>query len=76
MADEHTSRGDSTREFTTSNYDLHTSSAVEWAFVATPDAPPPGGWPVEEKLRAALAGTERADLAAVRSSSERSASPR
>jgi hypothetical protein len=66
MADEHTDRDDSARDFTTSNYDLRTTSATEWAFVATPDAPPAGGWPVEEKIRAALAGEEGADLEGIR----------
>ena len=68
MDEEHSARSDSTRDFTTSNYDLRTTSAVEWAFVATPDAPPDGGWPVEEKIRAALDGGEGADLEAIRAS--------
>ena len=68
MTEEHSARGDSTRDFTTSNYDLRTTSALEWAFVATPDAPPDGGWPVEEKIRAALDGGEGADLEAIRAS--------
>ena len=68
MTEEHSARGDSTRDFTTSNYDLRTTSAVEWAFVATPDKPPEGGWPVEEKIRAALDGGEGADLEAIRTS--------
>ena len=68
MAGEHSARSDSERDFTTSNYGLRTTSAVEWAFVATPDAPPAGGWPVEEKIRAALAGGEGADLEAIRAS--------
>merc|ERR1711995_134187 len=66
MADDHIEHGDSAREFTTSNYDLRTTSATEWAFVATPDAPPEGGWPIEEKIRAALAGEEGAGLEAIR----------
>ena len=68
MTEEHSARGDSTRDFTTSNYDLRTTSALEWAFVATPDAPPDGGWPVEEKIRAVLDGGEGADLEAIRAS--------
>ena len=68
MAGEHSARSDSERDFTTSNYDLRTTSAVEWAFVATPDAPPAGGWPVEEKIRTALDGGEGADLEAIRAS--------
>ena len=68
MAGEHSARSDSERDFTTSNYGLRTTSAVEWAFVATPDKPPAGGWPVEEKIRAALAGGEGADLEAIRAS--------
>ena len=47
MAEEHTQRGDAACVFTTSNYDLRTTSATEWAFVATPDAPPAAGWPRE-----------------------------
>ena len=42
--------GDSNDEFTTGNYDVTTTSATEWKFVAMPDQPPPGGWPVEQKL--------------------------
>ena len=55
MEDEHTRRDDSEREFVTQNYDVRTSSAVEWAFVATPDKPPAGGFPKEEKILRALA---------------------
>ena len=29
---------------------METSSATEWAFVATPDSPPEAGWPMEERL--------------------------
>lgn len=68
MAEEHSARSDSAREFTTSNYDLRTTSAVEWDFAATPDAPPAGGWPVEEKIRAALGGNTGDDLEAIRAS--------
>ena len=68
MAEEHTAGVDATREFTTGNYDLTTTSAIEWAFVATPEAPPPTGWPVEQKIIAAIAGGEGDDLAAIRAS--------
>ena len=68
MTEEHSARSDSERDFTTSNYDLRTTSAVEWAFVATPDKPPEGGWPVEEKIRAALDGGAGTDLEAIRRS--------
>ena len=50
MAREHTGCDDSREEFTTGNYGIKTSSAVEWAFVASPDQEPTGGWPKEEKL--------------------------
>ena len=50
MAAEHTSRGDSHDAFTTKNYQMTTTSETEWRFVAEPDAPPAGGWPVEPKL--------------------------
>ena len=76
MADEHTDRGDSAREFTTSNYDLRTTSATEWAFVATPNEPPEGGWPIEEKIRAALAGKEGADLEGIRKAGAQHRQPR
>ena len=72
MVGEHSARSDSERDFTTSNYDLRTTSAVEWAFVATPDKPPAGGWPVEKKIRAALDGGEGADLEAIRASGAQS----
>ena len=68
MAAEHTERGDSDDVFTTSNYDLRTTSKTEWAFVATPSEPPEGGWPIEQKLHRALAGEEGADLEAIRMS--------
>ena len=76
MADEHTGRGDSARPFTTSNYDLRTTSATEWAFVATPDERPESGWPVEEKIRAALAGEEGADLDGIRKAGAHHRQPR
>ena len=53
------------RTIVTSNYEITTTSAIEYAFVATPDSPPKGGWPVEEKLRRAQAreeGEQRASL--------------
>ena len=50
MEKEHTACGDSHDEFTTGNYKVTTSSAIEWAFVATPDQPPPNGWPIEQRL--------------------------
>ena len=68
MAEEHSARSDSELDFTTGNYELRTTSAVEMAFVATPDAPPAGGWPVEEKIRAALGGNAGADYEAIRAS--------
>jgi len=46
------------RTIVTSNYEITTTSAIEYAFVATPDSPPEGGWPVEEKLRRAQAREE------------------
>jgi hypothetical protein len=53
MAAEHTEREDSQEEFNTPNYDVTTTSAVEWRFVAEPDSAPSGGWPVEGRLEAA-----------------------
>ena len=49
MASEHAERDDSHERFTTSNYDVTTTSALEWAFVATPEQVPEGGWPDEKK---------------------------
>ena len=73
MAGEHSARSDSTRDFTTSNYDLRTTSAVEWAFVATPDKPPAGGgrWRRRSARRstAARAPTSRRSAHRVRSPS-------
>ena len=54
MEEEHTLRGDSNDEFTTNNYDITTTSSTEWKFVASPDQPLEGGWPVEKKLVRAL----------------------
>ena len=76
MANEHAARGDSSRPFTTGNYGVTTTSAIEWAFVATPDAPPAAGWPTEEKLRAAMAGDGGADLAALLASGAQHRQPR
>lgn len=54
MKEEHTQREDSLAKLSTSNYGLTTTSNIEWRFVAEPDAPPRGGWPVEERLRRAF----------------------
>ena len=48
------------RTLVTGNYEIETTSAIEYAFVATPDSPPEGGWPVEEKLRRAQNKREEA----------------
>ena len=56
MEAEHTARGDSANPFTTGNYAVTTTSLIEWAFVATPEAMPDDGWPVEEALAAAALG--------------------
>ena len=53
MAEEHTNRGDSTRMFKPNNYDVLTRSDWEWMFTTSPDTPPEGGWPEEEKIRRA-----------------------
>ena len=51
MAKEHTACGDSNVRFSSENYGVETCSAVEWRFVAEPEAPPEeGGWPTEGKL--------------------------
>lgn len=55
MAAEHEEAADSHEKVTTSNYELTTTSAIEWAFVATPDCEPRTGWPAEERLRRAHA---------------------
>ena len=68
MAEEHTARGDSTRIFTPSNYDLSTSPTIEWKFVDTPDEPPSGGWPIEKKIRLAHDGEVGAEFEAIRAS--------
>ena len=76
MSEEHTGRVDSTREFTTSNYGLRTNSMTEWAFVATPDAVPKDGWPIEGKIRAALAGEAGADYEGIRKAGAEHRKPR
>ena len=75
MAQEHLNRADSTCTFTTSNYSLTTYSAIEYKFVAEPDAPPPEGWPVEEKIRRADIGDEGADYDAIRASGAKMRQP-
>ena len=51
MASEHTAKGGDRHEhFTTGNYGVTTTSAIEWAFVATPDERPVGDWPRETRL--------------------------
>ena len=49
MAAEHTEQPDSRLEFTAENKGTTTTSATEWAFVAEPESPPHGKWPVEAK---------------------------
>ena len=79
MEQEHTASIDSEREFTTSNYGMCTTSAVEWVFVASPDSVPPGGFPMEEKLRALSKFDDAldlpAELAALRDSGARPRRP-
>ena len=75
MAEEHTARGYSTRTFTTINYDVATSSAVEWQFTTTPDAPPAGGWPIEKKIRLANDGEVGAEYEAIRRSGAKPRQP-
>jgi hypothetical protein len=54
MASEHMSEGgDRHEEFKTNNYGVTTTSATEWAFVATPDELPQDAWPSEKRLVAA-----------------------
>jgi len=48
MAAEHTQQPDSHLEFTTENYGITTTSAIEWAFVA--ESRSHDAWPVEAKL--------------------------
>ena len=44
---EHTQRADSPLCFTSPNYQVATTSAIEYAFVATPEHCPTDGWPAE-----------------------------
>ena len=75
MAEEHTNRGDSTRMFKPNNYDVLTRSEWEWKFTTSPDTPPEGGWPEEEKIRRAHDGAEGADMDAIRSSGAKMRKP-
>ena len=52
MRTEHCKSVDSEIEFTTKNYELTTTSATEWRFVAEPQAS--DTWPVEENIKRAL----------------------
>ena len=54
MAAEHKEQADSQETFTTDNYDITTTSALEWRFVAEPDTEPNEGWPEEKKLVRAM----------------------
>lgn len=47
LSAEHTARADSLMTFTSPNYNLVTTSAIEYAFVATPEQTPNHGWPIE-----------------------------
>jgi len=47
MRGEHTAKEDANKEFTTSNYEVTTTSAIEWKFVTEPDAVI--DWPKEQK---------------------------
>ena len=59
MEAEHINRSDSDRKFTTNNYELTTTSSIEWKFSAAPESPPEGGFPREQKiLRAQVRGSE------------------
>ena len=53
MEREHNDCGDSKEEFTSPNYNVTTSSSIEWAFVVHPKDIPPSGWPREEKIHSA-----------------------
>ena len=75
MAEEHTNRGDSTRMFKPNNYDVLTCPDLEWKFTTSPDTPPEGGWPEEEKIRRAHDGAEGADMDAIRSSGAKMRKP-
>ena len=51
MCREHTAHGDAHDFFTTGNYGIESTSAIEWRFVVAPDLGAPSeGWPVEAKL--------------------------
>ena len=57
MEAEHVNRLDSNRKFTPSNYEITTTSAIEWNFSASPENPPAVGFPKEQKiLRAQVRG--------------------
>ena len=52
MKNEHTEGHDATREFTTGNYGLTTTSAKEWSFVVDEAAPDgTSSWPVEAEAK-------------------------
>lgn len=53
MTADHCSRSDSQVEFTTGNYNVVTTSEVEWKFVKEPETPLK--WPLEERLMASEA---------------------
>ena len=72
MAAEHMKKEDSIERITTENYGITTTSSIEWRFVAEPESPPHGGWPVEERLRMAHAISSSPD--ASQSSASRIAS--
>ena len=57
MAAEHLTSSESQQRLETSNYEILTTSEIEWRFVVLPDQPPPttnGAWPMEDKLRKAM----------------------
>jgi hypothetical protein len=74
---DHTKHDDSHADFTTHNYEVTSTSAIEYRFVAQPDNPPAEGWPVEEKLRRALsaAAADDASLSELRASGARERIP-
>ena len=56
MKAEHCESADSKLDFTTSNYDVTTTSETEWRFVAEPNnSPSNGNWPAESTISKALA---------------------
>ncbi len=71
---DHTKHDDSNTSFVTHNYEVTSTSAIEYRFVAEPDNPPADGWPVEEKLRRALAGADES-LSELRASGARERIP-